>query len=214
MKNLKNKKLLTGAAAVLVIGFVVTLLFVLTPEEPPLLPPIDNQAEDNAALEAPAVPEPEEPEADTVQTEPDETEDLPVAQPQTPPPAVTTTPTPEVVEIVLAPAETFTEEVVAIIAEHDIQYIENPQIEQTIPTAEEQQAPDTTTIIDGREYIWHPILGWVETGREGNVTVMDVECDGYYFFQEADGTVSLDKIVTPNGNVISLDEYQKIRESR
>jgi hypothetical protein len=58
-----------------------------------------------------------------------------------------------------------------------------------------------------QKYRWHEILGWIETGREGIVTVMDVQSDGHKFYVEPDGSVNLGKVITPDGEVISYEEY-------
>jgi len=77
-----------------------------------------------------------------------------------------------------------------------------------------EQRPSETTFIDGQKYVWNPVLGWCPDYGPGTVTIMDVESDGHSFFVEPDGSVNLGKIVTPDGNVISYEEYQQIKESR
>jgi hypothetical protein len=69
-------------------------------------------------------------------------------------------------------------------------------------------------IEDGQRYIWNHVVGWCRDDGPGEVTIMDVQSDGHRFYREPDGTVNLDKIITPDGSVISFDEYQRIRESR
>jgi hypothetical protein len=69
--------------------------------------------------------------------------------------------------------------------------------------------------MDGEQkYRWHEILGWIKTGRAGTVTVMDVQSDGYRLFIEPDGRVNLGKVVTPDGDIITYEEYKIIRDSR
>jgi hypothetical protein len=64
--------------------------------------------------------------------------------------------------------------------------------------------------MDGEQkYRWHEILGWIETGREGIVTVMDVQSDGHRFYIEPDGRVNIGKVVTPAGDIISYEEYRQ-----
>jgi hypothetical protein len=65
-----------------------------------------------------------------------------------------------------------------------------------------------------QKYLWHDVLGWVKTGGVGTVTVMDVQSDGHRFYREPDGTVNLGKVITPDGGIISYEEYQIIKESR
>jgi hypothetical protein len=69
-------------------------------------------------------------------------------------------------------------------------------------------------IEDGQRYIWNHVVGWCRDDGPGEVTIMNVQSDGYRFYRESDGTVNLDKIIAPDGSVISFDEYQRIRESR
>jgi hypothetical protein len=65
-----------------------------------------------------------------------------------------------------------------------------------------------------QKYVWHSVVGWCKTGGIGTVTIMDVQSDGYKFYIEPDGRVNLGKVVTPNGDVISYEEYKIIRDSR
>jgi hypothetical protein len=67
---------------------------------------------------------------------------------------------------------------------------------------------------DGQRYVWNHVVGWCRDDGPGEVTIMDVQSDGHRFYRESDGKVNLDKIITPDGSVISFDEYQIIRESR
>jgi len=69
-------------------------------------------------------------------------------------------------------------------------------------------------IVDEQMYVWHDVVGWCETGGIGTVTIMDVQSDGHMFYVEPDGKVNLSKIITPNGDIISYEEYKIIRESR
>jgi hypothetical protein len=67
---------------------------------------------------------------------------------------------------------------------------------------------------DGQRYVWNHVVGWCRDDGPGEITIMDVQSDGYRFYRESDGKVNLDKIITPDGSVISFEEYQIIRESR
>ena|GEM_PF-4557536 len=55
--------------------------------------------------------------------------------------------------------------------EYDVQVAPPEAVAQTAPPESEQQEPDSTRQIDGRDYSWHPVLGWVE-GSSGSVTIM------------------------------------------
>jgi len=69
-------------------------------------------------------------------------------------------------------------------------------------------------IEDGQKYVWNPVVGWCFDNGPGTVTIMDAKSDGHRFFIEPDGRLNLGKVVTPDGEVISYEEYQKIREAR
>jgi hypothetical protein len=45
----------------------------------------------------------------------------------------------------------------------------------------------------------------------GIVTIMDAQSDGHRFYREPDGTVNLGKVITPDGDIISYEEYQRRR---
>jgi hypothetical protein len=64
-------------------------------------------------------------------------------------------------------------------------------------------------VVDGQKYVWHDILGWGLDNGMGTVTIMDAQSDGHRFFTEPCGTVNLSKIVTPTGEIISYEEYQR-----
>jgi hypothetical protein len=64
-------------------------------------------------------------------------------------------------------------------------------------------------VVDGQKYVWHDILGWGEDNGMGTVTIMDAQSDGHRFFVEPCGTVNLSKIITPSGEIISYEEYQR-----
>jgi len=126
-----------------------------------------------------------------------------------------------VVEAPLADVEIPSQEVMAILEEFDIEVVEAPPVTQTMPPPEMPEDAQGVNvqgspfkIEGGQQYVWHTVLGWVETGRNGNVTIMDAESSGYRFYAEPDGRVNLDKVITPSGNVISYDEYLTIKESR
>jgi len=68
--------------------------------------------------------------------------------------------------------------------------------------------------IEGEQrYVWNPVVGWCCDNRPGTVTIMDAKSDGHKFYVEPDGRINIGKVVTPDGDVISREEYQKIRES-
>jgi hypothetical protein len=58
-----------------------------------------------------------------------------------------------------------------------------------------------------------PIPAMSDDGS-GEVTIMDVQSDGHRLYWEQNDKVNLDKIITPDGSVISYEEYQKIRAAR
>jgi hypothetical protein len=202
MKNItKNKReLVLGALSILAVIAAVVWILTGTPEEQ-------------------VQPAPDGNEADVVELHVNEDEAAPEKpKPQTPAsPATTTTPpatTTAVIEVTLAPVEIPNDEVMDILEEFDVQVVERPPATQTTPRTEEQRPPGTTKVVDGKKYVWHPVLGWGEDNGSGTVTVMDVESGGYSYYIEPDGSVNLGKVITPNGSVISYDEYLKIREAR
>jgi hypothetical protein len=231
MKNLKNKKYFIGAASVLAI-LILALIAIPAPDEEALMPAGDIQTGDETELEALTAPEAERTNAD--ETEPEEvaltnTEDSeasPEAAQLPSTPSSPTTPSapenPEVVEVTLASVETLTEDVINLIEEHDIQYVETPQItQQEAPPPgmpEDAQGTDSNgnyiKVEDGERFIWDNVLGWGRDNGRGTVTIMDAQTSGYKFFIEPCGTVNLSKLIAPDGSIISYEEYQRIRESR
>jgi hypothetical protein len=223
IKIMKNKKIFTGVT-IFAVGLVITLLVTFSPDEQTLPVSDDVQIPESVKLEMPATIEAEEIE-NVDETAPAERIRQNPTRPETSTKtaADTVNQAPEVIEIILAPTEAFGEEVMTIIEEYEIEYIESPQIEQTAPpslsgTPEDAQGTDSDgyffKVEDGQRYIWNTVVGWCRDDGPGEVTYMDVRSDGYRFYREPDGTVNLDKIITPDGSVISFDEYRKIRAAR
>jgi hypothetical protein len=144
------------------------------------------------------------------------TETSPLVTTTTPPPATTTEPPVTTAPLVTTtPIITTTAPPVVIIT----------AVASTIPPATTTASPSmpdgTQWVEDGRyfkmegeqKYRWHEILGWIEAGREGVVTVMDVQSDGYKLYVEPDGRVNLGKVVTPDGDIISYEEYRQWKNS-
>jgi len=69
-------------------------------------------------------------------------------------------------------------------------------------------------IEDGQKYVWNPVVGWCCDNGPGTVTIMDAKSDGHSFYVEPDGRINLGKVVTPDGEVISYEEYRIIKEVR
>jgi len=176
LKN-NNKKLFIGTASVIIaVIAVIAIIIIATDRQEPIIAD-ELQINDTPAVIEDSVPQ------DAV---PDTTTPTPASTPTPPtttaPPPVTTAPpeTPTNTEDrMLAPVEIPSEEILEILEEHDIQVVAPPpQPTQTAPPASEQRSPDSTTYIDGQLHVWDPILGWIRSSGDGQVTIMDVEDDG------------------------------------
>jgi cytoskeletal protein RodZ len=69
-------------------------------------------------------------------------------------------------------------------------------------------------IENGQKYKWCSIFGWFVSNGPGEVTIMDVPPSGYKYYVEPDGSVNMGKLVTPDGDIITREEYDRIKESR
>jgi cytoskeletal protein RodZ len=116
-------------------------------------------------------------------------------------------------EITLAPVEIPSADIATIFEEFDVQVAPPNAVSQTAPPQNEQRPTGSATRIDGQNHVWHPVLGWVESGGSGRVTVMEIKSDGHRFYTDSQGNIRLDMVVTPSGEVISYDEYLQ-RNSR
>jgi hypothetical protein len=141
-------------------------------------------------------------------------------------PAMTAPPTTAPAEIKLIPVEEPMVEEIIIEDEIIIEVTESLPIPQTAPPPpQEAQTPppgnmpeDTQgtdeygniyKIEDGQKYVWDDVLGWGRDNGRGTVTIMDAQTSGYRFFVGPCGIINLSKIVTPTGEIISYEEYQR-----
>jgi len=162
-------------------------------------------------------------------TEPEVTAASVVAKSE-PPTSQTSTPTPStisadvtdvpeteptVTEVTLAATEVPSTRAVATSTECEVR-TSPPPVERNMPK-DAQGVDEFGNIyrIEGKQkYVWDSVLGWGEDNGPGEVTIMDVVSDGHKFHTDSNGTVYLDKVLTPSGEVISWEEYNAWKDSQ
>lgn len=223
--NNKNKVLAGTIAALAIVAISVALIKNIPNNQAVLAANDDKYTAESTLPETTTTPAATKATTTTAKTTPpEETTTAPQSSEIKPPetrPAETTVKT---VEVTLAPVEVPDEEVLTILEENNIQIVDNPPMPaQTTPPPtsgmpEGAQGVDENGWYfkreDGIKYVWHPVLGWGKDSEDGNTIIMEVESDGYSFYEEPDGSINLNKVVTPDGKIITYDEYKIIKESR